>query len=157
MAEQQQQQPPLRRPRIFKERDVLNELSDRELIKRYRLDRAGIVFVTNLVRGALTRPTVANKALTAEHKIIITLRYLATGKFQLCNGDDLGVSQQTVSRVITETLDALCNQQILKRFIKFPIGEATRIYPCSNLLSFSSLLAWTSLQVKQTYQQGLMS
>ncbi|KAK3894996.1 hypothetical protein Pcinc_001289 [Petrolisthes cinctipes] len=39
---------------------------------------------------------------------------------QLCNGDDLGVSQQTVSRVISETLDALCAQPILKRFIKFP-------------------------------------
>ncbi|KAK4317414.1 hypothetical protein Pmani_011498 [Petrolisthes manimaculis] len=39
---------------------------------------------------------------------------------QLCNEDDLGVSQQTVSRVISETVDALCEQHILKRFIKFP-------------------------------------
>ncbi|KAK3886761.1 hypothetical protein Pcinc_009081 [Petrolisthes cinctipes] len=118
-----EQQPPLRvrQPRVFRERnDVLNELSDNELIKRYRLDREGIIFVTDLVRPVLLRPTVANKALTPEQKVIITLRYVATAKMQLCNGDDLGVSQQTVSRVISETLDALCAQPIFKRFIKFP-------------------------------------
>ncbi|XP_045106664.1 putative nuclease HARBI1 [Portunus trituberculatus] len=109
MAEQQQHR--VRQPRIFRDRkDVLNKLSDRELIKRYRLDRAGIVFVTILVREVLSRPTLTNKALTPEMKVLITLRYLGTGKMQLCNGDDLGVSQQTVSRVITETLDALPSQ-----------------------------------------------
>ncbi|KAK3882774.1 hypothetical protein Pcinc_012853 [Petrolisthes cinctipes] len=73
MAEQQ----PLlrvRQPWVFRERkDVLNELSDNELIKRYRLDREGIIFVTDLVRPVLLRPTVANKALTPEQKVIITL------------------------------------------------------------------------------------
>lgn len=120
----QQQQARVRQPREFRERiDVLNELSDTELIRRYRLDRAGIVFVTDLVRPVLLRPTATNKALTPEHKVLITLRYLATGKMQLCNGDDLGVSQQTVSRVITETLDALSAPHILKRFIKFPANQ----------------------------------
>lgn len=36
----------------------LNTLSDSELIKRYRLDGAGIVFVTDLVRRGLVSPTV---------------------------------------------------------------------------------------------------
>lgn len=98
----------LRRPRNFSARkDVLNELSDAELIKRYRLDRAGILFVTDLVRENLTSRTARNQALTPELKVIITLRFLATGKMQLCSSDDLGVSQQSVSRVITETLNAL--------------------------------------------------
>ncbi|KAK3865839.1 hypothetical protein Pcinc_028583 [Petrolisthes cinctipes] len=122
MAEQQELR--VRQPRVFRERrDVLNELSDNELIKRYILDREGIVFVTDLVRPVLLRPTVSNKALTPEQKVLITLRYIATGKMQLCNGDDIGVSQQTVSRVITQTLDALCAQHILKKFIKFPANE----------------------------------
>ena len=42
---------------------------------------------------------------------------------QLCTGDELGVSQQTVSRVVTETVDALCAHHILTRFIKFPANE----------------------------------
>ncbi|KAK3873579.1 hypothetical protein Pcinc_021422 [Petrolisthes cinctipes] len=117
-----QEQLRLRRPRTFCDRkDVLNELNDAELIKRYRLDREGILFVTNLVRETLARPTARNKALSPEMKVIITLRFLATGKMQLCNSDDLGPSQQTVSRVITETLDALSSRPILAQFIKFPI------------------------------------
>lgn len=125
MAEQQQQRPArLRRPRHFNNRkDVLGDLSNRELIKRYRLDREGILFLTNLVRPKLVRPTQNNHVLTPEQKIIILLRYLATGKMQLCNADDLGVSQQTVSRVISETLDALCDYDVLTRFIKFPDNE----------------------------------
>lgn len=123
MAEQQQQGARPRRPRHFNSRkNVLDDLSDHELIERYRLDREGILFVTNLVRPRLVRPTQNNHVLTPEQKIIILLRYLATGKMQLCSGDDLGVSQQTVSRVITETLDALCDFDILTRFIKFPAG-----------------------------------
>lgn len=123
MAEQQDHHR-LRRPREFHERrDVLHDLSDEELIKRYRLDRAGIVFVTDLVRQELSSPTVTNRALTPEMKIIITLRYLATGKMQLCNADDLGVSQQTVSRVITEALEALSAPHIINRFLKFPANH----------------------------------
>ncbi|KAK3892093.1 hypothetical protein Pcinc_004060 [Petrolisthes cinctipes] len=111
-----------RRPRRFRERkDVLHDLDDGELIKRYRLDRAGIIFVTDLVRGPLTNPTGRNQALTPEMKIIVLLRYLATGKMQLCSMDDLGPSQQTVSRVITETLMALSSNAILTQFITFPI------------------------------------
>ena len=104
-------------------RDVLNELSDAELVKRYRLDRQGILFVTDLVREELQSPTARNKALTPEMKMIITLRYLATGKMQLCSGDDLGPSQQSVSNAITQTLNALTNPRIVRRFIRFPQNE----------------------------------
>ena len=55
----------LRQRRTFRERkNVLNELDDHELIKKYRQDRAGIVFVTDLVRERLRRPTARNKALS---------------------------------------------------------------------------------------------
>ena len=92
-----------RQPRTFRERrDVLQELSDSELIRRYRLDSAGILFVTDLIRETLQSPTARNSALTPEMKVIITLRYLATGKMQQCSSDDLGPSQQTVSSVIRQ-------------------------------------------------------
>ena len=119
MAQAEQRQ---RRGRLFRLRkDVLNDMTDEELVKRYRLDREGIIFVTNLVRETLARPTTRNKALTPEMKVIVTLRYLASGKMQLCSGDDLGISQQTVSRVITETIYALFSNDILRQFIKFPV------------------------------------
>ena len=91
----------------------------RTLIERYRLDRDGIVFVTDLVREVLENDTKRSHALTAELKVVITLIYLATGKMHLCNSDDLGISQPTVSRVISETLYALSRPTVLLRFIKF--------------------------------------
>ena len=50
---------------------------DRELIRRYRLDRDGIMFMTDMIRDYITSPTSRNKALSAELKVILTLRYLA--------------------------------------------------------------------------------
>lgn len=47
MTEQQEHR--LRRGRTFRpRRNVLEELDDAEVIKRYRLDRAGIMFVVEL-------------------------------------------------------------------------------------------------------------
>ena len=72
-----------RRQRNFRERrDIFNEFSDSELIKRYRLDRAGIIAVTNLIRERLEGRGGRNKPLSPELKVAITLRYLATGRMQ---------------------------------------------------------------------------
>lgn len=119
MAEHQAARP--LRVKTYKPRkDVLNTLSDVELVRRYRLDRAGILYVVDLVRGTLQTPTSRSHALTPEMKVIITLRYLATGKMLLCNSDDLGPSTAAVSRAITETLEALVQPNVLLQFIDFP-------------------------------------
>ena len=71
------------------------------------MDRAGIVYVTDLVRGALESPSGGSGALSPEMSILITLRYLTTGKMQLCDSDDFGPSQPSISRAINTTLEAL--------------------------------------------------
>ena len=56
MAEQIQGR--IRRRRVYSERkDILNIYNDAELVKRYKLDRAGILLVTDFVRDAITPPT----------------------------------------------------------------------------------------------------
>ncbi|KAK0150778.1 putative nuclease HARBI1 [Merluccius polli] len=40
------------------------------------------------------------------------------GKMQLCNADDLGISQPSVSRAINQTLNALCRPHIIQQFIR---------------------------------------
>ena len=97
MAEQQQPQPQNFSPR----KDPLEMYDDRELI-RYRMDIAGILFVTDLIRDVITSPTLRNKSIYAELKVILTLRLLATGKMQLCSSDDFGPTQPTISRAITQ-------------------------------------------------------
>uniref|UniRef100_A0A8C2DXG6 Putative nuclease HARBI1 n=1 Tax=Cyprinus carpio TaxID=7962 RepID=A0A8C2DXG6_CYPCA len=105
--------------------DVLQTLDDRELLRRYRLDRAGIMFVVDLLRDAITSPTRRHNAITPEKKVITTLRYLATGKMQQCSSDDLGLSQSSVSRVITQTLTALSQPNIVTQFVSFPLDART--------------------------------
>ena len=113
------------RLRTFKPRkDSLEVYSDAELVKRYRLDRAGIEYVTDLVRRELQDPRPKVHSLTPELKVIVTLRYLATGKMQQCSSDEFGVSQSSVSKTITETLMALSAPEIVERFIKFPLDAA---------------------------------
>lgn len=120
-----QQQVRVRRARVYRERkDILNMYGDSELLKRYRLDRGDINIVTNYVRNTIQPPTSRSKAIPAEIKVLTCLRYLATGKMQLCNGDDLGISQQTAGRVISQTLDALATPAFHGRYIRFPRLQA---------------------------------
>ena len=61
MAERQQARK--RQLKTYKPRkDVINSLNDFELVKRYRLDRAGVLYVTDLVREALQSPTSRSHA-----------------------------------------------------------------------------------------------
>ncbi len=85
-------------------------MHDSELIRRYTLDRAGIMFVTDLIRDTLTSSTPRRNAIAPEMEVITTLTtltYLATWKMQLCSSDDLGLSQPSISKVITQTITAL--------------------------------------------------
>ena len=113
-------QQPLRRRTFRQRRDIFRDYSDDQLVKRFRLDRAGIIAVTDLVRDRLQSRTERNRPLDPETKVAITLRYLATGKMQQCSCDDFGTTQPTISRVITQTLDALADPQIRRQFMKFP-------------------------------------
>ncbi len=67
-------------------RDILQTLDDSELMKRYRLDRAGIMFVVDLIRDALTSPTQHHNAKPPEMKVIRTL--LLTGRSAITDIDE---------------------------------------------------------------------
>ncbi len=68
---------------------MLHTMHERELIRCYTLDSEGIMFVTDIIKDMLTSLTLRRNAIAPEMDVIITLTYLATGKMQLCNSDDL--------------------------------------------------------------------
>ncbi len=68
-------------------------MHDSEFIRRYTLDRAGIMFVTDLIKDMLISPTQHCNAIAPEMDVITTLTYMATGKVQICSSDDLGLLQ----------------------------------------------------------------
>ncbi len=51
-------------------------MHDSELIRRYTLDRARIMFVTDFIRDTLTSPTLRRNAIAPEMDVISTLTTL---------------------------------------------------------------------------------
>ncbi len=76
-------------------------MHDSELIRRYTLDHAGIMFVTDLIKDMVTSLTLHRNAIAPEMDVITTLTYLATGKMQLCSSDDLGRLQHFQNRIVS--------------------------------------------------------
>ncbi len=74
-------------------------MHDSELIRRY--SRAGIMFVTDLIKDMLTSLTLRRNAIAPEKDVITTLTYLATGKMQLCSSDDLGLLQHFQNLIVS--------------------------------------------------------
>lgn len=103
--------------------DDLAELSNQAIINRYRLDHDGISFLTDLLEEDLQPKTNKKNALTALQKVKISLRYFASGEIQLNDGDIHNVSQSSVSRCISQVIDAVSKPHIVNRFIKFPTTQ----------------------------------
>ncbi|XP_071102876.1 putative nuclease HARBI1 [Haliotis cracherodii] len=66
-------------------------------------------------------PSKRNNAITPEMEIAVMLRYHATGKMHLCNADALGISLPSISRIVSETIDALSTLAIVRQFVKIPV------------------------------------
>lgn len=106
---------------MFSQKSLV-EYSDAELVERYRFDSAGIHYLEGLIGNELMSGSRRNCAISPLQNILLTLRFLATGIMQLCNGDDMGVSQPTISRAITATLRYLSSPRICAQFIKLPLN-----------------------------------
>ena len=69
--------------RIFR-REIENILlyyNDKELRQQYRFGGQTIVFITRLLQDEISPATNRNHAVSATQKVLITLRFLATGSF----------------------------------------------------------------------------
>jgi hypothetical protein len=74
----------MRRERIF--RDTTNSLEiydDFELIERFRFDRHTILQTTQLLQDDLESSIFRNKVIPPLIKVLISLRFFATGSFQI--------------------------------------------------------------------------
>ncbi|WAR23800.1 hypothetical protein MAR_037469, partial [Mya arenaria] len=89
--------------------NVLDIYNGRQLLERYRLDREGIEFLEAELNQFIGPVATRNRSMTVTEKILITLRYLATGGIQLNDGDIHYVSQPSVSRAVGQVIDALAN------------------------------------------------
>ena len=116
----------LRRQRVFRDRlHPLDTYDDTDLIQRYRVTRPVLLEVIDLVDDDIAPYTRRSRAVPTSLQVCVALRFLATGTYQLGNGDmAFGLSQPTVSRIITRVTTAL--RKKAQQIISFPRTLAQR-------------------------------
>ena len=110
-----------RRPHIPRSREQcpLTVYDQEGVRRRYRLYPNVIAWLATI----LAFPTgTKNGALTPTQRVLVALRFLATGTFYLSVGDcwPLLVSPSTTCRVVWQFVDALWGAQQQYKFISFP-------------------------------------
>lgn len=125
-AERMEGERRLRRSRVFRDRtSPFDSYSEEAFRSRYRLSKATVMVIVEDVKDVLTCPTNRSHPVGVTLKVLVALRYLATGAFQKVNGDLHGISQKTCSRILRQTLIAVA--QLKRKYIQFPTNDEARV------------------------------
>ncbi|KAH3736500.1 hypothetical protein DPMN_043070 [Dreissena polymorpha] len=73
--------------REYRERIDIAQLTNDDLYKRYRVNHATLAYIIAQLDAALAPYNDRSHSLSTGYKVLITLRYLATGVIQLNTGD----------------------------------------------------------------------
>lgn len=102
----------LRRERIFRDRSQPLELyDDVDMFKRYRFNRAGVIFLIDRLGRHLEHATRRNHAVPANLQVFIALRFYATGSVLDNSAAQHGVSLPTTCRIVRSVTRVLCQQK----------------------------------------------
>ena len=88
---------------------------ENELIYEYRLNKAAIMELCDLLREDLKPTLCSSRILTVEQQVLISLKLLASGSFQSSAKDNINVAQSTVSCTLSRFMDSLLSKK--KEFI----------------------------------------
>lgn len=111
-----------RRPRTFRKRENhFEKWNDAEFHQRFRFSEKGVRFILNLIEEDITSATNWNHAVTAELKLLVTLRFYASGSFLQVVSDFGGIDKSTASRIIYKVSQALAS--LYRHFIRMPGNE----------------------------------
>ena len=89
----------LRRERVFRDRqNPLNLYTEEEVRTRYRFRPRTILFIYALVEQRLAPLTERSQSLPTLLRVLVALRFFATGAFQAVVGDIIQISKATVCR-----------------------------------------------------------
>lgn len=105
--------------RVYVERaKLLEQYATEEMYSRFRFGNADIMYIADLVRPKLQRPTRRSHSLSLEEQVLIALRFYASRTFYQVVGDNIGVDKSTVSDVVKAVSIALAS--LVNNFVSFP-------------------------------------
>ena len=114
--------PRRRADRIYATRITLFQLSEEQIIRRYRLSSAAIIQLLDEIKDDLEPLTQRSHSIPAHVKLLATLQILASGSFQMVNASAVGISQPSLSHILTQVLNALLRRT--GQYIHFPTTDA---------------------------------
>lgn len=79
------------------------------------------MYICNILRPHLQRPTRSSHALTVEEQVLIALRCFACGSFYEVIADGLAVTKSTVGQVMHSVASALAG--LIHQFVRFLDNE----------------------------------
>ncbi|KAM4748778.1 LOW QUALITY PROTEIN: putative nuclease HARBI1 [Rhinophrynus dorsalis] len=104
------------RPRVFAARADLADLSDRDILKRFRLNQEAIMALYQQMANDLDPLTGRINSIPGLVKLLAFLHFLATGSFQSVSAVVIGMSQLSFSRC----LSVLQVMPLVYEYISFP-------------------------------------
>ncbi|KAK4805497.1 hypothetical protein QYF61_005542 [Mycteria americana] len=104
--------------RVYRARCSFLDLSEEQVLRRYRLDKAAIAGLCRELGADLESLTGRSHALPVAVKVTSALTFLASGSFQTATRDTTGISQSAMSNCLAQFLEAL--QRRAARYIAFP-------------------------------------
>ncbi|KAH1167760.1 putative nuclease HARBI1 isoform X1 [Mauremys mutica] len=109
--------------RVYRARSSFLDLSEEQVLRRYRLDKAAIAGLCSELGSDLESLTGRSHALPVAVKVTSALTFLASGSFQTATRDTTGISQSAMSNCLAQFLEAL--QRRAARYITFPVPVPT--------------------------------
>lgn len=102
--------------------DSFNFFSDTEFKVRYRFSKETVVCILRLISPHLEHNTMRSMPLSPMDKLLVCLRFYATGSFQVVIGDLIHIHKSTVCRIIRLVSYWLASQR--NHFINMPQTNA---------------------------------
>lgn len=98
----------------------LETLSEERFIELFRLNKAIFYRLENELQPFITEPKYNNR-VSVRQKLLVALRFYATGCYQRAVGEDLnlGLSQTSVHRYVHEVTEAI-DHNLTEIYIRFP-------------------------------------
>lgn len=99
--------------------------SDNEFRARFRFSKDSTIFICDMLRENLTRPTRRHYPVSVELQVLTALRFYATGTFQNVLGDLCFLSQPFISKCVARVSSELANHR--QEYIRMPNLEEANI------------------------------
>lgn len=100
----------------------MEDFNDEHFRRRFRLTKESVQYLHSLIGNQLEpKTTRPGTSLSALDKILITLRYYATGCYHLVSADFFGVAESTVCRIVPDVSDKIA--ALREMFINMPITD----------------------------------